>query len=120
MKKLFISCPMRNRTEEAIKDTMERMHKIAEALFGEELEVLPTYFEGNPPLFANDRLWYLGEFIKKMSEADRFIGIYDPEKDYDGCIIENHVAKLYGVPQYLVDIKYIAPDVMEARLDRMV
>ena len=120
MKKLFISCPMRGRTEEAIKDTMERMHKIAEALFGEELEVLPTYFEGNPPLFANERLWYLGESIKKMSEADRFIGIYDPEKDYDGYIIENHVAKLYGVPQYLVDIKYIAPDVMEARLDRMV
>ena len=61
MKKLFISCPMRGRTEEAIKDTMERMHKIAEALFGEELEVLPTYFEGEPPLFSNERLWYLGE-----------------------------------------------------------
>lgn len=115
MKKLFISCPMRGRTEEAIKDTMERMHKIAEALFGEELEVLPTYFEGEPPLFSNERLWYLGESIKKMSEADRFIGIYDAEKEYDGCIIENHTAKLYGVPRYLVDIKYIAPDVMEAR-----
>ena len=115
MKKLFISCPMRGRTEEAIKDTMERMHKIAEAVFGEELEVLPTCFEGNPPMFANERLWYLGESIKKMSEADCFIGIFDSEKEYDGCVIENHVAKLYGVPQYIIDIKYVAWDVIRSR-----
>lgn len=44
MKKLFISVPMRNRTECAIKASMEQMHKIAEAVFGEELEVIPTYF----------------------------------------------------------------------------
>lgn len=31
MKKLFISVPMRNRTECAIKASMEQMHKIAEA-----------------------------------------------------------------------------------------
>lgn len=35
MKKLFISVPMRNRTEYAIKASMEQMHKIAEAVFGE-------------------------------------------------------------------------------------
>lgn len=37
MKKLFISCPMRGRTEYAIKASMEQMHRIAEAVFGEEL-----------------------------------------------------------------------------------
>lgn len=115
MKKLFISCPMRGRTEEAIKATMERMHKIAEAIFGEELEVLPTYFEDDPPGDVNERTWYLGESIKKMSEADYYIGIYDSEKEYDGCVIENHVAKRYGIPQYLVNLSYIAPDVMGVR-----
>lgn len=115
MKKLFISCPMRGRTEEAIKATMGRMHKIAEAIFSEELEVLPTYFEGKPPEDVNERLWYLGESIKKMSEADYFIGIYDSQKDYDGCLIENYTAKLYGVSQYLVNLAYVAPDVMERR-----
>ena len=40
MKKLFISVPMRNRTEYDIKASMEQMHKIAEAVFGEELEVI--------------------------------------------------------------------------------
>jgi hypothetical protein len=116
MKKLFISVPMRNRTEYAIKASMEQMHKIAEAVFGEELEVIPTYFEGDPPENVNMALWYLGESIKKLSEADRFIGIFDDQKDYDGCIIENHVAKLYGVPQYLVNLSYVAPDVIERRL----
>ena len=115
MKKLFVSCPMRGRTEEAIKDTMERMHKIAEAVFGEELEVLPTYFENDPPECVNQRLWYLGESIKKMSEADYFIGIYDTEKEYDGCLIENYTAKLYNLRRYSVSIEYIAPDVMEQR-----
>lgn len=112
MKKLFISCPMRARSEIAIKASMEQMHKIAEAVFGEELEVIPTYFKGNPPDGTIIRLWYLGESIKKMSEADYFIGIYDEEKAYDGCIIENHTAKLYGLPQYLVNIAYVAPDII--------
>lgn len=120
MEKLFISCPMRARTAEQIHATMDQMHKIAEAIFGEELEVIPTYFEGTPPENANDRLWYLGKSIEKMSEADCFIGIFDDRKDYDGCIIENHVAKLYGVPQYLVNIAYVAPDIMERRLQHMV
>lgn len=120
MEKLFISCPMRARTAEQIHATMDQMHKIAEAIFGEELEVIPTYFEGTPPENANDRLWYLGKSIEKMSEADCFIGIFDDQKAYDGCIIENHVAKLYGVPQYLVNIAYVAPDIMEQRLQHMV
>lgn len=103
MKRLFISVPMRNRTEHAIKASMEQMHKIAEAVFGEELEVIPTYFEDDPPENTNMALWYLGESIKKLSEADRFIGIYDEDKGYRGCIIENLAAKNYGIPSYLVN-----------------
>ena len=104
MKKLFISVPMRNRTEYAIKASMEQMHKIAEAVFGEELEVIPTYFEDDPPENTNMALWYLGESIKKLSEADRFIGIYDEDKSYRGCIIENLAAKNYNIPSYLVEV----------------
>lgn len=115
MKRLFISCPMRGRTNEAINATMEQMHKIAEALFGEELEIIPTYVEDDPPLFAQEAIWYLGESIKKLANADYFIGIFDDKRAYNGCIIENHVAKLYGLPQYLVNISYVAPDVTAER-----
>ena len=121
MKKLFISCPMRNRTEYAIKASMEQMHRIAEAVFGEELEVIPTYFEGDPPENSNQALWYLGESINKMSEANYFIGIYDEDQSYRGCIIENRTAKSYGIPSYIVNISFIAPDVIEQkRIDKRV
>lgn len=89
MKKLFISCPMRKRSEEDIRKTFDKLHRIAEAVFDKELEVIPTYFEGNPPANVNEALWYLGESIKKLSEADYFIGIFDEAREFRGCIIEN-------------------------------
>ena len=49
MKKLFVSVPMKGRKEENIKRDIEKMHKIAEAVFGEELELLDSYIEENPP-----------------------------------------------------------------------
>lgn len=115
MKKLFISVPMRNRTECGIKASMEQMHRIAEAVFGEELEVIRTYISDDPPESTNMAIWYLGESIKKLSEADCFIGIYDEDKGYRGCIIENLVAKNYNIPSYLVNISYVAPDIIEQK-----
>lgn len=115
MKRLFISCPMRGRTDKAIKATMEKMHRIAEAVFGETLEIIQTYIEDEPPENTQAAIWYLGESIQMMANADYFIGIYDPKKEFNGCIIENHVAKLYDVPQYLVNLNFVAPDVIEGR-----
>lgn len=115
MKKLFISVPMKGRTEAQIRATMEQMHHIAEAVFGEELEVIQTYISDDPPADANQAVWYLGESIKKMAEADYFIGIYDEEKAYRGCAIENQAAKTYGIPSYTINLNYVARDVVEAR-----
>lgn len=92
MKKLFISAPMKGRTEAQIRATVEQMHHIAEAVFGEGLEVIQTYISDDPPADANQAVWYLGESIKKMADADYFIGIYDEEKAFRGCAIENLVA----------------------------
>lgn len=120
MEKLFISCPMRGRTDAEIKVTMEQMHRIAEAVFNTEFEVLPTFIDDYMPECANQRLWYLGESIKMMADADAFIGIYDKDKEFDGCIVENYTAKTYNIPQYLVDIAYVAPDVVKKRMKRFV
>lgn len=75
MKKLFISCPMKDRTEAQIRGTMMQMHNIAEAVFGEELDVIQTYIP-DPPSGTNQALWCLGERIKMLSEADYFIGVW--------------------------------------------
>lgn len=96
-KKLFISCPMKGRTEENIRNSMERMHKMAEIIFDQELDVIPSYIEHTPPLDCKQAIWYLGESIKKMAEADYFIGIgYDDV--FRGCDIELAVAQIYGIP----------------------
>ena len=114
MKKLFISCPMKDRTEAQIRGTMMQMHRIAEAVFGEELEVIQTYIP-DPPSGMNQALWCLGESIKMLSEADYFIGIYDEEKGFRGCAVENLVARSYNIPSYVINLGFVAPDVTAAR-----
>lgn len=116
MEKLFISCPMRGRTEEQIRNSMDQMRKIAEAIFDEKFEVIDTWITDNAPACNRKQLWYLGKSIEMLSQADAFIGVYDDQKGFDGCIVENYTAKLYGIPQYLVNLSYVAPDVIERRL----
>lgn len=117
MKKLFISCPMKNRTKENIQMTFERLHKIAEAVFNENLEVIPTYIEDNPPSCRTEGLWFLGKSIELLAQADYFIGICgDNAFQYNGCTVEIDAAKLYGVPSYLVPTVFAAPDVAKEEL----
>lgn len=113
MKKLFISCPMRNRTEEAIRESMDKMHKIAEATLGEELEVIQSYIKDNPPENSKQAVWYLGESIKKLSEADVFITI-DENWEYAGCRTERDVACRYGIPIIDASTEFVAPDAYAA------
>ena len=110
MKKLFISCPKRGLTRKTIKANVEKMHKIAEIVFDQELDVIQCY----RPVEAAERdnqtsIWCLGQSIQMMSEADYYIGVnafYDC--DYPGCVIENNVAHNYGLRTYLVDIHVLS------------
>lgn len=109
MKKLFISCPMNGRTPEAIAITREKMKKIAEVFVGEHLSVIPSYIKKKPPEGQNERIWYLGEAIKKMAQADYFIGI-DHHWQWPGCLVERTVASNYGLKSIEVPVQYVAPD----------
>ena len=118
MKKLFISCPMKGRTEEQIRDSRNKMHKIAEAVFGEELEVIDSYIKNDPPATNSIAIWMLGESIKKMASADYYIGtdIYDVRAkmhNYPGCIIENRVADSYKIERHYLKPSLVAPDILE-------
>ena len=112
-KKLFISCPMRGRTEENIKNSMERMRKIAEIIFGQELEVIPTYIEDNPPENTNQGIWYLGKSIQLLAEADFFIGVDYSDDFFKGCDVESNVARYYGIRSYFVHMREFMPDTIE-------
>ena len=107
MKKLFISCPMAGRSEENILKTMEMLHKIAEIMMDEELEVIPTYLdETAPDSVCNNAVWFLGRSIELMAEADCFtcINLAFERTKYHGCDIERKVATHYGLKVLSVDL----------------
>lgn len=101
MKKLFVSVPMRGRTKEAIKNSIECMHKIAEIAFGEELELIDSYIEDAPPKDTKESIWYLGKSIELLADADYFIGVNDFR--YPGCELEHAVARGYGIKNLLLN-----------------
>ena len=102
MKKLFVSVPMKDRTAEEIRASILKMHRIAEAYEGEELELIDSYVLEDPPMNYNRSVWYLSKSIEKLAEADVFIGISDLN-GWPGCKIESDIAKAYNIKSYSVD-----------------
>lgn len=93
MKKLFISQPMRGKTDEEI--LKERKVLIAEVCMKthEEIEVIESFFEGAPA--DATPLWYLGESLKLLGTAD--FAVFAPGW-HRGCRIEHDAAVAYGIP----------------------
>lgn len=89
MKKLFISQPMNDKTNEQILE--ERQKAISS--FDDEVEVLDSFFKDAP--HDATPLWYLGESIKLLGDADIVYFCKDWEK-YRGCTIEHECAVRYG------------------------
>lgn len=116
MKKLFISVPMKGRTEENIQKSFKQMKDIAEAMFGEELEVIDTWISEEPSDDTkNHGVWYLGKSIELLSKADYFIGIGYFER-FNGCNAELGIAESYGIRNASVSMFEIDcfKDVVEA------
>lgn len=114
MKKLFVSVPMKGRTEEEIKASIQKMKKIAETYEEEELELIDSYVEGNPPKDNHQSVWYLGKSLEKLSEADIFIGIED-DYNWSGCYIERQAASRYNIKAYHVPADYVISNYWEVR-----
>lgn len=94
MKKLFISQPMRDKTDEEILAERERAIASAKEYLGEDVEVIDTFYtdfhEGAKPLE------YLARSIKDLATADVAYFCKDWEK-YRGCRIENQCAVDYEI-----------------------
>lgn len=101
MKKLFVSVPMDGRHLDAIKESVQKMKKIAECFEGEELELLNRYANDCPPNNCNVYIWLLAKSIELMAQADVFIGILEPH-EWRECEIENKIASSYGIKQYMI------------------
>ena len=94
MKKLFISQPMRGKTDEEILAKRKKAIESAERNLGEPVEVIDSFFQ-NAPADARP-LWFLGKSLELLSTAD--IAYFAKGwEDARGCRIENQCAIEYGI-----------------------
>ena len=94
MKKLFISQPMRGKTDEEILAERKKAIESAERNLGEPVEVIDSFFQ-NAPVDARP-LWFLGKSLELLSTAD--IAYFAKGwEDARGCRIENQCATEYGI-----------------------
>ena len=94
MKKLFISQPMRCKTDEEILAERKKAIESAERNLGEPVEVIDSFFQ-NAPADARP-LWFLGKSLELLSTAD--IAYFAKGwEDARGCRIENQCAIEYGI-----------------------
>ena len=97
MTKIFISQPMNGKTTEEIEN--ERNYIIGRlasqfARENERIEIIDSFFKDAP--HDAKPLWYLGESIKLMSEAD-IVFFCDGWQTARGCQIEHDCALEYGI-----------------------
>lgn len=94
MKKLFISQPMRGKTDAEIKAEREEAIKEVESILGEKVEVLDSFFEGAP--HDAKPLWFLGKSLELLAQAD-IAYFCRGWQDNRGCKIESTCAMEYGI-----------------------
>lgn len=103
--KLFISCPMRNLSDEQIIKLRQYLYNVAKAIFNKsDFELIESY---KPELKFNNPINSLGESLKMLSQANYFIGV-NVDKTYRGCTIENMVANLYNINYTLISTETIS------------
>lgn len=94
MKKLFISQPMKDKTDAEILAVREQAIQFAKNLLGEDVEVIDSFFQDAP--HDAKPLWFLAKSLELLATADVVYFAKDWEK-YRGCRIENTCAIEYGI-----------------------
>ena len=99
--RLFISQPMRGKTDEQIESEREKLVEIAETVYfgGGGVEVIDSFFKGglDVPAGAKAPLYYLSKSLELLATADVAIFAEDWQ-GARGCRIEHECAKQYRVP----------------------
>lgn len=124
LKKVFISVPFSGREDKNVINSINKMHALAEIVFGQELEPVHNFFikgqdaEIIAPEGCNESIYYLSYAIEKMSYVDYFIGVPTKISDFKtcisrGCKIENMIAESYCIPMKILsldELPSVAPD----------
>lgn len=92
--KVFISQPMRDKTDEQIKEEMAKAVNRIKETYNEDVEIIDSFFEKAP--HNAKPLWFLGKSLELLADADIAYFCKDWEK-YRGCKIEHTCAEEYGI-----------------------
>ena len=93
--KVFISQPMRDKTnEEILKERDRAISRIYEKYHSVDVEILDTFFKDAP--HEAKPLWFLGKSLEILSNADLayFIGDW---RNYRGCLMEHMACIKYNI-----------------------
>lgn len=94
MKKLFISQPMKGKTNEEIEAERAKATEAAKEALNDDVEVIDSFFK-NAPVDARP-LWFLGKSFELLSTADVAYFAKDWDK-YRDCKLEHTAALEYGI-----------------------
>lgn len=95
MTKVFISQPMKNKTEQEILEERANVFQLAKDSFP-DAELIDSYFDDYKPSTGNIALKYLAKSLELLADAD--VAYFAPGwKDARGCRIENECAIEYGI-----------------------
>lgn len=94
MKKLFISQPMRGKSDEDILTERKKAIESAEKVIGEPVEVIDSFFQKAP--VGAKPLWFLGKSLELLAGAD-IAYFAEGWQDARGCRIEHTCAAEYNI-----------------------
>lgn len=92
--KIFISQPMKDKTNEEILNERNQLIENAKKRYGENIEIIDSFFKDAP--HNAKPLWFLGKSLELLSTADVAYFAKDWE-NARGCRIENTCALEYGI-----------------------
>lgn len=97
MRRLFVSQPMRGKTQEEIIEARDKAVKKLSLILDEEFEVVDSYFtEDEPKDVKNSGVYWLGKSLELLSECDLVLFIGD-WMSYRGCVVEYDACINYGI-----------------------
>jgi len=94
MKTIFISQPMRGKTDDEIKLERQRIVDTCIHEYGNDIEIIDSFFERSP--HDANPAWFLGKSIELLSTADA-VYFADGWENARGCRIEHQIAVNYGI-----------------------
>lgn len=92
--KLFISQPMRDKTNEEIERERQNAIQSVKEKYGDDVEAIDSFFKDAP--HDAKPLWFLGKSLELLASADVAYFCKGWE-NYRGCRIENQCAIEYGI-----------------------